>query len=248
MMGSVKTQRFAFCLAAALAASALTAGAQTLETTALRALYLASKSAPDSPVAEISGQRGGTQPQSWTIYFKDPAARGGVREVVVTRGDVESVRTPLRGFSEVAGLPTIDRGKVNYDSDRAFQIANSQAVAAKVGFNWIDYRLRANASGVPVWSVTLIDSMGVKAGDLEISAESGEILRSLSGAVPVTPATTGGQPQVGGLIGDLRDLGKDLGKGVSDAVVNTVGNAQEILTGERTIGNEQKPSNNTPDD
>jgi len=237
----VKVLRFAILLLAFGTAAC----AQPLQTTAFRALFAAQKAAPGADLVEISGQRGATQPQDWTFYFKDPAARGGVREVVVSRGSVDSVRTPLRGYAGMASMPGVTLTQLNYDSDRAFDIANRQASAARIGFHWIDYRLRANPDGSPVWVLALIDRMGVNVGELEISANDGSVNGSIRPGrrSPVSDDDDDDEdddysqrPPVGGLIGDVRDLGVDIGRGVSGIVLNAVGGAQEIFTGERTIG------------
>ena len=63
-------------------------------------------------------------------------------------GDViVSQRTPLKGYTGVGTEPSIALARLNLDSDRAFEIANKQAIAKKIGFSWVDYTLRANAAG-----------------------------------------------------------------------------------------------------
>ncbi|HEY5792240.1 MAG TPA: hypothetical protein VIS74_03015, partial [Chthoniobacterales bacterium] len=50
-------------------------------------------------VIEVKGERGADQPPAWTILMNDSSARGGIRELVVSKGAVVSERTPLGGFS-----------------------------------------------------------------------------------------------------------------------------------------------------
>jgi hypothetical protein len=204
---------------------------------AFRALYIAGKSAPGGELVEISGKRGATQPSAWTFYYLDSSARGGLREIVVSNGEVESVRTPLRGYADLADRPPIQLSTLAFDSHRAFEVANHEAVKARAGFHWADYMLQAQTDGTPVWTVTLVDRLGVPVGSVQVSAETGEVLRPFAAASSpsLEPSGSSSAP-VGGLIGDLRDLGIGIGTSVADTTLNVVGGAQEFLTGERTIG------------
>lgn len=218
----------------------LAASARAEPLTAYRALFVAGKSAPDGKLVEISGERGGPQAQDWKFYFIDPTARGSIREVVISNGEVNSVRTPLRGFSELSDLTPVVMPDLNFDSDKAFQIAERQAVAARTSFHWIDYRLRAGSQGVPAWTLTLLDRMGVPTATMKISAKDGTIIQPLK-VDTLSPAETAPpRKPVGGLVGDVRDLGIGVGRTVSRSVLNAVGSAQEFLTGERTIGTEEE--------
>ena len=65
-------------------------------------------------------------------------------------GDVVvSQRTPLKEYAGAGNEPTIALGRLNLDSDRAFEIANKQAIAKKVSFSWVDYSLRAGMQAAP---------------------------------------------------------------------------------------------------
>lgn len=204
---------------------------------AFRALYIAGKSAAGGELVEISGKRGATQPSEWTFFYLDSSARGGLREIVVSGGEIESVRTPLRGYADIADRPPIPLSRLAFDSHRAFEVANAEAVRARAGFHWADYELRAREDGIPVWTVTFVDRMGVPVGSTQISAETGEVLRPfVAEAAPIVETSSSSSAPVGGLIGDLRDLGVGIGRSVSDTALNVVGGVQEFLTGERTIG------------
>src|SRR5512144_2779775 len=68
--------------------------------------YLAVKAAqkgsdPSAELVEVTGERGEPQPQEWKVILRDPAARGGIREVIASGDVVVSQRTPLRGYSEL---------------------------------------------------------------------------------------------------------------------------------------------------
>ncbi len=210
--------------------------AASAQQTAYGALFLAGKSAPGARLVGISGERGSPQPQDWKFYYLDPSARGGVREITIANREVTSNRTPLRGFSDLGSRSAITLGSLKIDSDRAFQIAEVQAIQRKIAFHWIDFSLRVAVDGYPRWTLLLLDSMGVPLGSLEISAETGAVVSPLNiQSLSPTTTTTPRQP-VGGLLGGLRDLGIGVGTTVSNAVLRTVGTGQEIFTGERTIG------------
>ncbi|MEX1119517.1 MAG: hypothetical protein WEB60_12070 [Terrimicrobiaceae bacterium] len=210
--------------------------------TAYGALFAAGKSALGARLVGLTGDRGSPQPQEWKFYYLDPSARGGVREITVANREVTSNRTPLRGFSDLGSRAAINLGSLKVDSDRAFQIAEAQAVQRRIAFHWIDYSLQVAADGYPRWTLRLFDNMGVSLGSLEVSAETGAVVSPLTiqNLSPTTIATP--RQPVGGLLGTLRDVGVGVGTTVSNTVLRTVGTGQEILTGERTIGPKEETS------
>lgn len=212
--------------------------------TAYGALFTAGKSALGAQLVGISGERGSPQPQEWKFYYLDPSARGGVRELTVANREVTSNRTPLRGFSDLGSRTAINLSSLKIDSDRAFQIAEAQAVQRRIAFHWIDFSLKVAADGYPRWTLLLLDSMGVPLGSLEVSAETGAVVSPLNIQTLSPTTTTAPRQPVGGILGTLRDIGIGVGTTVSNIVLRTVGTGQEILTGERTIGPKDDSSNN----
>jgi len=212
--------------------------------TAYSALKAAQKGTDGSAnLIEVTGERGEPQPQEWKVILSDPAARGGVREIVASGDVVVSQRTPLKGYADVGSQPSIALTRLNLDSDRAFEIANKQAVAKKVGFSWVDYTLRANAvGGSPMWILRLYNNMGSQVGVTQISAENGSVIMPLEpgGPAPAEPteqfsdSSTG--RTIGGVIGRVRGTLGGVANGVKDTTLRTVGTVQEFFTGERTIG------------
>jgi hypothetical protein len=228
-----------WCGVSVLAASAWAAGG-----TAYMAVKAAQRSTDSSAdLVEVLGDRGEPQPQEWKVVLRDPGARGGIREVVASGDVVVSQRTPLRGYSDFSAQPAIALTRLNLDSDRAFEIANKQAIAKKVGFSWVDYTLRANADGgSPIWVLRLYSGMGLQVGVIQISAENGSVLAPLEpGLPPPTEPTerfTDSQPgrSVGGVIGRVGGALGGVANGVKNTTLRTVGTVQEFFTGERTIG------------
>ena len=210
--------------------------------------YLAVKAAqkgsdPSAELVEVTGERGEPQPQEWKVILRDPAARGGIREVIASGDVVVSQRTPLRGYSELNAQSAIALPRLNLDSDRAFQIANKQAVAKRVGFSWVDYTLRANATGgSPMWILRLYNNMGSPVGVVQISAENGTGISPLEAGPPPPVESTEqfsdtrtGQT-VGGFLGRVGGTVGGIANGVKNTTLRTVGNVQEFFTGQRTVG------------
>jgi len=249
------------CLILALALAAGRAPAATAYE-ALQTIKQARGDAILKQLIEMRGETGQPQPQSWTILMNDPAARGGVREFVVTGSEIASERTPLHGDPSAGKLSALDFARLNLDSDGAFKLANQQAATKKVGFHTVDYTLRTNdADGAPMWVLHLFDYMGAPVGTLQVSAESGKIVRTLqvdpdAREKPVVvqqttpPEANDGEPSThfkGGVFGFVERTAKNIGTTTKDVTVkvgttvkhaslNAAGTVQEALTGERTIG------------
>jgi len=214
-------------------------------------------------LVEVRGETGQPQPQSWTILMNDPAAKGGVREFVITGGQIASERTPLHGAS-AGGRPPLDFARLNLDSDGAFKVANTQATSAKVGFHTVDYTLRTNVdTGAPLWVLHLFDYMGAPVGKIEVSAETGKVASALQldadarDQQEAAAANTDneGEPSThfkGGVFGFVertskkigttaKDVGVSVGQTVKKTTLNVAGTVQEVLTGERTIDEDATP-------
>lgn len=218
----------AILLAAATCAHANTAGS------ALQALQAAAAlpGAKTGAIVELAGTRGEPFPREWTILLADPTARGGVREVIVSNGAITGERTPLRGHTAVAAMPAIDPAKITMDADSLFHAVQAEAVAARVGFHWIDYRLAANPStSVPEWTATLYDHLGIPVGRTAFSAFGGGVLKPLALSGKSQPK----RKKVGGLVGRISDSAGTAAKKVKNSTLRTVGDVQEFLVGERTV-------------
>jgi hypothetical protein len=212
--------------------------------TAYLALKAAQKAADGSArLIEVTGERGVPQPQEWKVLLSDPTARGGIREIVTSGDVIVSQRTPVKGYAGVGSESSIALARLNVDSDRAFDIANKQAIARKIGFSWVDYTLKANADGgVPLWVLRLQNNMGSNVGVVQISAENGSVVVPLEVSEPpltepseqVSDSST--TRRIGGFIGRVGGTLGNVGNAVKDTTLRTVGTVQEFLTGERTIG------------
>jgi len=194
-------------------------------------------------LVEMRGARGGPQPDSWVLLFNDAEARGGVREIVVAAGAISSERTPLTGFSGVGDLPVLTLASLSVDSDGAFRIANRAAASTGLGFHWLDYVLRTDATnGQPIWVVELIDYQGAKVGAITVSASTGKVVTPLRvigtpGDEPVSQAEASPTPW-GGMIGQVGGTAKKTSDSVRRGTLRVIGNVEEWLTGQRTVGPE----------
>lgn len=195
-------------------------------------------------LVEMRGERGEPAPQQWTLLFSDPSARGGVREITVAGDVIVSERTPLRGYAGTGALPQVDLTKLNLDSNGAFRIANKEAAARKVGFNWVDYALRSHsATGEPMWVLILFDHMGAQTGTIQISAVNGAILSPpnlVANPRQNEKTKPSSKKSKGGFFGEVKDFSKRAYRTVSDGTQNAAGTVEEFFTGERTIGPKAK--------
>lgn len=146
--------------------------------------------AKDARLVEIKGEKGDPFPNEWSMLLADPTARGGVREIGISNGLITAERTPLSGFTEVANSPVIDSSKLLVDAPALFQAVQAEAVAARVGFHWLDYTLQVPANSLsPVWTVKLYDSLGGLVGTMGISADTGVLAVPMQLAEGVTSET-----------------------------------------------------------
>ncbi len=168
-------------------------------------------------IVEIRGVDATPQPLRWTLSFQDDSARGGIREYVVAAKGIIAERTPLRPATGSGGVMAATGLQLN--STGAFDAANREATAKRLGFSTLNYRLE-NKNGTPVWLVELYDVDGSGVGSVEISAKDGTLvspfktLAAPSGeTVPNTAATATATPDTrpvgerwvegGGLVGHM---------------------------------------------
>ena len=129
-------------------------------------------------VIEVSGTNGDPQPATWKILLDDSQARGGVREVEVGNDQIVSERTPLRSSVESSLGPVIDTAKLNLDSSGAYTLARQTAQKSHVNFATVDYTLRVDQRGNPIWMVALLRQNGEQAGKIFIGANHGTVTRT----------------------------------------------------------------------
>lgn len=122
-------------------------------------------------VTAVRGHRGQDQPVIWEVSTRMSDAE---RVFVIT--DKQIVADTV--YSSGGGV-VIDLRRLQIDSGDVFHVANRLAAMAKVGFDSIDYELRAAPLGnAPLWVVHLRDFADKDVGRVEVSGESAEVLRS----------------------------------------------------------------------
>jgi hypothetical protein len=128
-------------------------------------------------VVLITGVKGDPQPQKWKIVLEDPDDRG-LREVEVADGRVDSEHGPGRAVTGSTEGATIDTSQLNLDSSGAYEVASHTADLSHANFATVDYTLRTDERGEPVWIVTLLSRSSRPVGTIHIGAMRGTVKRT----------------------------------------------------------------------
>ncbi|MGB9476623.1 MAG: hypothetical protein WCE87_16285 [Candidatus Udaeobacter sp.] len=128
-------------------------------------------------VVLITGEKGDPQPAKWKIILEDPDG-GGVRELEVADGKIDSEHRPGRSVAGSAEGATIDTTHLNLDSSGAYEIAAHKAELSHANFTTADYKLRTDERGEPTWIVTLLSRSSSPVGTLHIDAMRGTVKRT----------------------------------------------------------------------
>ena len=128
-------------------------------------------------VVSITGVRGNPQPKKWKIVLQ-AADGGGVRELDVADGKIDSEHRPGRSVAGSTEGATIDTSRLNIDSSGAYEVARHTADLSHANFATVDYTLRTDDRGEPTWIVTLLSSSSRPVGILHIGAMRGTVKRT----------------------------------------------------------------------
>lgn len=131
-----------------------------------------------SHVISVSGVDGNPQPETWKILLEDPQARGGLREVEVRHGRIDSKRTPVRSIAGSSEGARINTARLNLDSSGAYAVASHTAERSNTRFATASYTLRTDERGDPVWIVTLQNKSSRPVGTIYIGANRGNVTRT----------------------------------------------------------------------
>ena len=132
----------------------------------------------------------------------------------------------------------MDFKKLNLDSVGAFTIANKEAAAARIGFNSVDYVLRCgDLDRAPVWILKLVDDKKQSVGTIQISADTGAIVRREGFGVATTVETA---DKLKRNDSDAYDYDRDgqkpgLGSKIKESFIHAGANVEEFFTGRRTL-------------
>jgi hypothetical protein len=130
-----------------------------------------------SHVVSIIGVKGDPQPEKWKIVLEDPDGRD-VREVEVVDGKIDSEHRPGRSVAGSTEGATIDTSRLNLDSSGAYEVASHTADLSHANFATVDYALRTDERGEPVWIVTLLSRSSRPVGTIHIGATRGTVKRT----------------------------------------------------------------------
>src|SRR5438046_111183 len=128
-------------------------------------------------IVSITGVKGNPQPEKWKIILESPKG-GGVRELEVAGGKIDSDQTPDRSTAGSTEGATINVSRLNLDSTGAFAVASHTADASHTRFATADYALRTDERGEPIWVVTLLNRSSRPVGTIYIGATRGTVKRT----------------------------------------------------------------------
>lgn len=124
-------------------------------------------------IVSVNGNAGNPQPARWRIVLEPPRGEGGYRAIDVANGQIVSDKP----VSEAPGSRAIETRKLNLDSSGAYAVAAHTADTSHVLFDYVNYTLRSDSRGNPMWTVTLQTAAGAHGGTVHIGANKGTITR-----------------------------------------------------------------------
>jgi hypothetical protein len=127
-------------------------------------------------IVSIRGTKGDPQPEKWKIVVEDP--QGGVRELQIADGRIDSDGEADRDVAGSTEGATIDVSQLNLDSSGAYAVASHTAEASHMSFATADYILRTDDRGEPMWIVTLRNRSSHPVGTIYIGGTRGTVMRT----------------------------------------------------------------------
>ena len=129
---------------------------------------------------EMTGTTGDPQPTEWRV-----TAVHLLRSVELHEYWSDGRRTTDEGANEEYYPEKLPKGffrlsRVKLDSTQAFAVTEQVARDARVGFDFINYKLHGREySDEPVWTLTLLNRDEEVIGSVHLSADSGDVLRTV---------------------------------------------------------------------
>lgn len=157
-------------------------------------------------IVSIRGTKGDPQPEKWKIVVEDPQG-GGVRELQVADGKIDSDDEADRHVAGSTEGATIDVSQLNLDSSGAYAVASHTAEASHTSFATADYTLRTDDRGEPMWIVTLRNTSARPVGTIYIGGTRGTVKRTegmFAGATMEDVEGDYDQGEVTGVIGSAK--------------------------------------------
>ena len=166
-------------------------------------------------IVSIRGTKGDPQPEKWKIVVEDP--QGGVRQLQVADGKIDSDDEADRDVAGSTEGATIDVSRLNLDSSGAYALASHTAEASHTSFATADYILRTDDRGEPMWVVTLRNPSSRPVGTIYIGATRGTVRRTEGMFAGATMEDIEGDYDQGNVSGVIRSAKRSIKHGFNRA-------------------------------
>ena len=160
-------------------------------------------------IVSIRGTKGDPQPEKWKIVLEDPQG-GGVRELQVADGRIDSDDQADRDVAGSTEGATIDVSRLNLDSSGAYAVASHTAEASHASFATADYTLRTDERGEPMWIVTLRNRSSRPVGTIYIGGTRGTVRRTEGMFAGATMEDVEGDYDHGDVTGVIRNAKRSI--------------------------------------
>jgi hypothetical protein len=167
-------------------------------------------------IVSIRGTKGDPQPEKWKIVVEDPQG-GGVRELQVADGKIDSDDEADRDVAGSTEGATIDVSRLNLDSSGAYAVASHTADASHISFSTADYTLRTDDRGEPMWIVTLRNRSSRPVGTIYIGGTGGTVRRTEGMFAGATMEDVEGDYDQGNVTGVIRSAKRSIKHGFNRA-------------------------------
>src|SRR5438067_4969808 len=167
-------------------------------------------------IVSITGTKGNPQPEKWKIILEDPQG-GGVRELQVADGKIDSDDEADRDVAGSTEGATIDVSRLNLDSSGAYAVASHTAEASHTSFATADYTLRTDDRGEPMWIVTLRTRSSRPVGTIYIGGTGGTVRRTEGMFSGATMEDVEGDYDQGNVTGVIRSAKRSIKHGFNRA-------------------------------
>ena len=167
-------------------------------------------------IVSIRGAKGDPQPEKWKIVVEDPQG-GGVRELQVADGKIESDDEADRDVAGSTEGAMIDVSRLNLDSSGAYAVASHTAEASHTNFATADYTLRTDERGEPMWIVTLRSNASRPIGTIYIGGTRGTVMRTEGMFAGATMEDVGGDYDEGNVTGVFKSAKRSIKHGFNRA-------------------------------
>jgi hypothetical protein len=167
-------------------------------------------------IVSIRGSNGDPQPEKWKIILEDPQG-GGVRELQVADGKIDSDDEADRDVAGSTEGATIDVSRLNLDSSGAYAVASHTAEASHTSFATADYTLRTDDRGEPMWIVTLRNRSSRPVGTIYVGGTQGTVRRTEGMFAGATMEDVEGDYDQGEVTGVIRSAKRSIKHGFNRA-------------------------------